>query len=150
MLYLDTSAFLKLYLKEHGSEAVQRLIAGQRHPLPVWEIQQMEMINAMRLKVFWKEISLAEAERQISLFKDRRRRGLYYQADIDRLELLETFERLSLQTVRNGGRTLDILHVACALVLGASQFLTFDAKQRLVARESGLEVPELPVEKATS
>ncbi len=42
---------------------------------------------------------------------------------------------------------VDTLHVACALVLGASQFLTFDAKQRLVARESGLEVP---VEKATS
>ena len=144
MLYLDTSAFLKLYLEEHGSEAVQQLIASQRHPLPVWEIQQMEMINAMRLKVFWKEISLAEAERQISLFKDRRRRGLYYQAEIDRLELSETFERLSLQTVRNGGRTLDILHVACALVLGASHFLTFDAKQRLVAQESGLAVPEFP------
>ena len=110
----------------------------------------MELINAMRLKVFWKEISLEEAERQISLFKGRRRRGLYYQAEIDRLELSETFERLSLQTVRNGGRTLDILHVACALVLGASQFLTFDAKQRLVARESGLEVPELPMGKATS
>ena len=149
MLYLDTSAFLKLYFKEHGSEAVQQLIASQRHPLPVWEIQQMEMINAMRLKVFWKEISLAEAERQISLFKDRRRRGLYYQAEIDRLELSETFERLSLQTMRNGGRTLDILHVACALVLGASHFLTFDAKQRLVARESGLEAPELPGGKAT-
>lgn len=144
MLYLDTSAFLKLYFKEHGSEAVQQLIASQRHPLPVWEIQQMEMINAMRLKVFWKEISLAEAERQISLFKDRRRRGLYYQAEIDRLELSETFERLSLQTMRNGGRTLDILHVACALVLGASHFLTFDAKQRLLAQESGLAVPEFP------
>jgi predicted nucleic acid-binding protein len=150
VLYLDTSAFLKLYLKEHGSEAVQRLVAGQRHPLPVWEIQQMELISALRLKVFWKEITLDEAERQISLFKDRRRRGLYYQVDIDRLELSETFERLSLQTVRNGGRTLDILHVACALVLGANHFLTFDAKQRLVARESGLEVPELPTGKATS
>jgi predicted nucleic acid-binding protein len=110
----------------------------------------MELISALRLKVFWKEITLDEAERQISLFKDRRRRGLYYQVDIDRLELSETFERLSLQTVRNGGRTLDILHVACALVLGANQFLTFDAKQRLVARESGLEVPELPTGKATS
>lgn len=126
------------------------MVAGQRHPLPVWEIQQMELINALRLKVFWKEITLDEAERQISLFKDRRRRGLYYQVDIDRLELSETFERLSLQTVRNGGRTLDILHVACALVLGANHFLTFDAQQRLVARESGLEVPELPTGKATS
>jgi predicted nucleic acid-binding protein len=45
--------------------------------------------------------------------------------------------------VRHGGRTLDLLHIACALVLGARQFLTFDAKQKLLARQAGLEAPEL-------
>jgi len=143
MLYLDTSALLKLYLNEQGSEPTQRLVAGQRHPLPVWEIQQMEFVNAMRLKVFWKDISPADADRQIELFKDRRRRGLYYHPEIDRLELAGAFERLSRKTMQTGARTLDILHVACALVLGARQFVTFDAKQTLVARQAGLEVPEL-------
>ena len=143
VLYLDTSALLKLYLKEKGSEATQRLVAGQRHPLPIWEIQQMEFLNALRLKVFWKEISLADAERQIGLFQDRRRRGLYYPPEIDRFELMETFDRLSSATVRHGGRTLDLLHIACALVLGARQFLTFDAKQKSLAHQAGLEVPEL-------
>ena len=150
MLYLDTSALLKLYLKEQGSLETQTLVAGQRHPLPVWEIQQMEFVNALRLKVFWKDLSPADAERQIDLFKERRRRGLYYHPEIDRLELTETFERLSRDTVHHGGRTFDILHVACALVLGARQFLTFDTKQSLVARQAGLEVPELLGSEASS
>jgi predicted nucleic acid-binding protein len=142
VLYLDTSALLKLYLKERGSAETQRLVAGQRHPLPVWEIQQMEFVNALRLKVFWKNLSPADADRQIDLFKDRRRRGLYYHPEIDRLELAENFERLSRETVRHGGRTFDVLHVACALVLGARQFVTFDTKQCLVACQAGLDVPE--------
>jgi predicted nucleic acid-binding protein len=142
VLYLDTSALLKLYLKERGSAETQRLVAGQRHPLPVWEIQQMEFVNALRLKVFWKDLSPADADRQIDFFKDRRRRGLYYHPEIDRLELAENFERLSRETVRHGGRTFDVLHVACALVLGARQFVTFDTKQSLVACQAGLDVPE--------
>jgi predicted nucleic acid-binding protein len=148
VLYLDTSALLKLYLKERGSAETQLLVAGQRHPLPVWEIQQMEFVNALRSKVFWKDLSPAEADRQIDLFKARRRRGLYYHPEIDRLELAETFERLSRETMHNGGRTFDVLHVACALVLGARQFVTFDTKQSLVARGAGLEVPELSPSKA--
>jgi predicted nucleic acid-binding protein len=142
VLYLDTSALLKLYLKERGSAETQRLVAGQRHPLPVWEIQQMEFVNALRLKVFWKDLSPADADRQIDLFKERRRRGLYYHPEIDRLELAENFERLSRETVRHGGRTFDVLHVACALVLGARQFVTFDTKQSLVACQAGLDVPQ--------
>ena len=57
MIYLDTSALLKLYLLEDGSVETQHWIACQSNPLPVWEIQHMEFLNAMRLKVFWKEIT---------------------------------------------------------------------------------------------
>lgn len=48
MLYLDTSALLKLYLRESGSEAVQARVAAQDLPLPVWEIQEAELVNALR------------------------------------------------------------------------------------------------------
>ena len=42
-----------------------------------------------------------------------------------------------------GGRTFDFVHVDCALVLGARQFVTFNTKQGLVARQAGLDVLEL-------
>jgi len=34
MIYLDTSAFMKLYLGENGSEEVHRLVVPQPDPLP--------------------------------------------------------------------------------------------------------------------
>lgn len=73
MLYLDTSALLKLYIREQGSEAVQTRVTSQDFPLPIWEIQEAELTNALRLKVFWKDITSEQAEGQIELFQRRRR-----------------------------------------------------------------------------
>ena len=42
-------------------------------------------------------------------------------------------------TARNGNRTLDILHVATAVHLGARIFLSFDARQQNLALPAGLE-----------
>ena len=51
-------------------------------------------------------------------------------------------ERLSeLYTEANGHRTMDILHVATAIELGAKVFLTFDGNQKKLAEAEGLVVP---------
>ncbi len=142
MLYLDTSALLKLYIREAGSEEVQARIVAQDQPLPVWEIQEMELTNALRLKVFWKDITAEQAETQLSLFHERRQRGLYVFPDLHRGELMNTFRRLSAETPRLGCRTLDILHVACAVQTGAKEFLTFDQRQRTLALHAGLHAPQ--------
>lgn len=138
MIYLDTSAFLKLYIREEGSEEVQARVMAQDHPLPVWDVLEAEFINALRLKVFWKEMAAEPAEAQIKLFQARLRRGNYFAADIRRGELMATYRRLSGETGRLGCRTMDILHVACALELRASVFLSFDARQVELARFAGL------------
>lgn len=145
MIYLDTSALIKLYIREAGSEAVQELVASQDEPLPVWELQEAELINALRLKVFWKDITKAQAEGQIELFEKRKRGGLYYFPEIRRPELMETFRRLSRLTPQLGCRTMDILHVACAVQLGAPIFVSFDARQRQLATRAGLPVAALPI-----
>ena len=138
MLYLDTSALLKLYIREAGSEAVQARVAAQDLPLPIWEIQEAELVNALRLKAFWKEITPGQAEGQIKHFEDRRRRGLYVFPEIQRGALMQTFRRLSEETPRLGCRTMDIFHVACALEIGASEFLSFDQRQNALATHAGL------------
>jgi predicted nucleic acid-binding protein len=143
MLYLDTSALLKLYIREQGSEAVQAKVASQDLPLPIWEIQEMELINALRLKAFWQEVTATQAEVQIELFQKRRRQGLYFFPDIDRPDLMNTFRQLSAETPRLGCRSMDILHVACAVEIAASEFLTFDQRQRSLALHAGLKVAEL-------
>jgi len=140
MLYLDTSALLKLYIRELGSEAVQACVAGQDQPLPIWEMQEAELINALRLKVFWKEITSAQANTQMELLSKRRRLGLYFFPEIQRSNLMDTFRRLSAETPRLGCRTMDIFHVACAVEIAATEFLTFDHRQRSLAAHAGLKV----------
>ncbi len=43
-----------------------------------------------------------------------------------------------------GPRSLDILHVASAVVLGTREFLAFDLRQGALARSAGLKTPKPP------
>jgi hypothetical protein len=59
-------------------------------------------------------------------------------------EILTEAERLSaVHTEKLGTRSLDILHVSSALVLGLPVFLTFDHRQIALAKATGLNVPAL-------
>ena len=50
-------------------------------------------------------------------------------------------EELSAQhTVKNGCRSLDVLHVATAVYLKSARFLTFDVNQAQLAKATGLIV----------
>jgi predicted nucleic acid-binding protein len=142
MLYLDTSAFLKLFVREAGSEQVQSLVVAQSEPLPVWEILEMELHNALQLKVFRGELDDVDAEHQYVLFQRRKAKGLYFVPEIRRAELMDDFRRLSALKPRLGGRTMDILHVACACQLGPKLFISFDHRQRKLAEAAGIPVQE--------
>lgn len=140
MIYFDTSALLKLYIREEGSEAVQKWIEAQDDPLPIWDFQYMELTNALRLKVFWGDISEPQADQLIQLFNQRLRKGQYFYPDIDRAKLRDSFCELTRETVRTGCRTMDILHVACALQLSPKHFISFDERQRRLALDAHLPV----------
>ena len=46
-----------------------------------------------------------------------------------------------LWTLEGGHRSFDILHVASALIFGATYFLTFDQNQARLASKVGMKVP---------
>jgi len=144
MLYLDTSALLKLFVREPGSDQVQTILESQDHPLPLWEIQRMELTNALWLKVFRKELAEPQAREQLALMRSREARGLYYFPDLARPALVEAFDTLSIYSAELGCRTLDVLHVACATTLEASLFVTFDNRQRQLAERAGLAISPNP------
>ena len=140
MIYLDTSALIKLYIHESGSAEVQALLASQSEPLAVWELHEMELVNALRLKVFWKEIGETDADTQIAHFNRRQSSGLYFMPEIGRSDLLDRYLQLSTHTPALGCRTLDILHVAAAVLLNTRLFMTFDQRQARLAALAGLTV----------
>ena len=47
---------------------------------------------------------------------------------------------LYLDTTHLGCRTLDILHVACAIEIAATRFMTFDQRQQKLATLAGLRI----------
>lgn len=113
---------------------------GQDEPLPIWELQEAEFVNALRLKVFWKDIELSESERLLEEFEIRKQRGFYFFPELDRSQVLPGFYKLSERTREFGCRTLDILHVNCALLIQAERFVSFDLRQCRLARLAGLNV----------
>ncbi len=53
---------------------------------------------------------------------------------------MRTCADTSFHTDRLGTRAIDLLHVACALLLESDMFLTFDARQSEPARSESLDV----------
>ena len=140
MIYLDTSAFIKLYLREEGSEEVHGVIVAQSDPLPVWYLTELEFTNALRFKVFLAEMTRAQTERLISLYIARKAAGQYYSPQLDPIALHEVSLRLTAQTPTTGCRSLDILHVAAARMIDAQLFVTADKRQASLAEAEGLAV----------
>lgn len=144
MIYLDTSAFIKLYLREEGSTEVHGLVVAQRDPLPVWNLMELEFVNALRFKVFLAEMTSEDADRLIELYRDRRRSGQYFAPHLDQVALHELCLRMTGRTAAMGCRALDILHVAAARLCNASLFITADKRQAALAEAEGSDVTLIP------
>lgn len=138
MIYLDTSAFIKLYLLENGSDWVNETITAQDDPLPFWFLHRVEMRNALNLKVFRGELKALEADRLIQLMTDRLRAGIYVTPQLDVADLGTIAAEFTVHTRPLGCRSLDILHVAAAHLIKPSRFITFDDRQRQLADRVGL------------
>ena len=107
-------------------------------------LTEIETVNALALRVFRNEISQLEADRSLSVFEADLRQGLFSRSDLP-ASAFEQAYRLSRQsTARLGVRTADLLHVAIALELAATEFFTFDLRQHKLCLEIGLPVNPLP------
>lgn len=137
MIYLDTSAFIKLYLHEVGSAEVHALVISQQEPLPVWSFMELEFLNALRFKVFLSEMSTDDVQHIISLYHDRKRGGQYFAPHLDPIALHELSLQMTERTPIIGCRALDILHVAAARLCDASAFVTADKRQAALAEVEG-------------
>jgi predicted nucleic acid-binding protein len=140
MIYLDSSAFIKLYLQEEGSSEVHNLVVAQQHPLPVWQLVELEFLNALKFKMFLSEMSREEVDRVTSLYRDRKRSGQYFVPHLDPIVMHELCVHMTERTPAIGCRALDILHVAAARLCGASVFITADKRQAALAEAEEWDV----------
>ena len=142
--YADTGFLCSLYAPDaHTSRAVKRMMR-QPLPLPVIWLHQLEFRNALRLRVFRREITPAQRDASLNALLSDRAAGVLAHLAPSLADVTMEAERLSaLHSETLGTRTLDILHVAAALVLGLPEFLAFDHRQQALAAAAGLHVPIL-------
>ena len=151
--YADTGFLCSLYAPDaHTRRAVARM-SRQTLPLPFTWLHQLELRNALRLRVFRSEITPAQRDASINAMLADLAAGVLAHAEPPLADLtLEAERQSALHSETLGTRSLDILHVAGAVVLGLSDFLTFDHRQRNLAQAAGLHVPlvKLPNPSKTS
>ena len=142
--YADTGFLCSLYAPDaHTQRAVVRM-ARQALPLPVTWLHQLEFRNALRLRVFRREITAAQRDASLNAMLADLAAGVLAHAAPPLSDLTIEAERLSvLHSESLGTRSLDILHVAGALVLGLPEFLACDRRQHALARAAGLKAPVL-------
>jgi predicted nucleic acid-binding protein len=137
--YIDTSALLKWYLPERGSEAFGAWIATQDEAR-ISVLTRVEVRATLARKQRNREISSADARRAADAFLADLDDGLFVVHTLDEPHWSEA-EAL-LQAVEDVAlRTLDALHLACARIEQARIFATADLKLAAAARLLGMQTP---------
>jgi len=137
-IYLDTSFVVSLYLNDrHSPEARQRIKSAP----PLWftPFHHAEWAHCLGQHMFRGELSLSEAQRMNARLEEHVSAGRWIS-----LPMPENAFELCADLARRYGaklglRTLDSLHVACALELKAERFWTFDQRQAKLARAVGIK-----------
>ncbi len=133
--YFDTSAWLKLYVREDGSDAARTL--AKRYRLFSSAILLTEAFSALRRKKEAREISAGVLRKLVRTMEE----------DLSAIEIVnlgsEVLARSQEVVLATPARTLDAIHIASALVVQnlaeiPITFITADRKQFDAARNLGL------------
>ncbi|HEX4141572.1 MAG TPA: type II toxin-antitoxin system VapC family toxin [Candidatus Methylacidiphilales bacterium] len=137
----DTSFLVSLYVRDAHNVAAHQLLSSLNGPLTLSLFNQFEFEQALRYMA-WRNLLTAQDVAQCqAAFAVDCNLGRLVVVHSNVASILNEARRLSAKhTMSEGHRTLDILQVAAALHLGATDFLTFDAGQRKLARTEGLKV----------
>ena len=139
--YADTGFLLSLHLPETTSAAAAAAMSSVSESLPVTRLVALEFRNALRLALFRKVLTEAERSRAWASFERDIANSLLEHTELDdNAVYVEAVSLCEQFTATIGVRTLDLLHVANARVLGRTEFLSLDKRQRALALASGLNV----------
>ncbi len=142
--YADTAFLVSLYTRDANTRAAVGRMKRQVAPLPWTWLHELEFRNAVRLRVFRREMEPDELAGALNDQRSDIEAGIYLAVTPAWSEVTRESERLSgIFTKTLGSRSLDVLHVSQAVVLGSKEFLTFDTRQAALAKAAGLKVPKL-------
>jgi len=147
MAFPDTSFLRALYRRQDNSPAAAACFEALPEALHVSGLLLFEFRQSLRFQVRLhgrdksKGHPRADCDRALADLQSDLDSGALVVVSADWPEVHLLAETLSKRhTIARGHRSLDVLHVATALRLGAREFLTFDANQRKLAAAEKLGV----------
>ncbi len=140
-IYADPSVLLKLYLNVPESHRVAIWRTKLGGALFVTHHGRVELVNGIALAAHRRMIDERAFTAALAAFDDDFEQGRYLQADLSWRAALNQAGALSRKhSATLGTRSLDVLHVACALELGLKTFVSYDTRQQKLARIAGLKL----------
>jgi predicted nucleic acid-binding protein len=143
----DTSYLCAMYVPQDNSAAAAAHYQTMPEVLHVSSLLLYEFRQSVRFQVWLqardktKGYPQSVAEAALGKLQSNMETGAIVVATVDWPDVHRLAETLSKRhTIAGGHRSLDLLHVATALHLGAREFLTFDANQRKLAGAEKLKV----------
>ncbi len=137
-IYADTSFLVSLYSFDRNSIEAAGGMNDIQLPLMLTALGELELVNALQLRVFRKEVSPPQVRVAYGAFHTDLRDGVLSMKPWPATTYAQALRLGQRWTAKLGTRTLDILHVASALALEADTFNTFDDRQKNLARAAGL------------
>ena len=142
--YADNRFLFSLYATDANSTKADAWRLANRAPLPFTAFHRLELRNALSLALFQQRLTLTEiqaawqeVENDCAVGLLVGRGGLWHRV------LVEAETYAINHTPLVGCRTLDVLHVATAKLIGTTEFCSFDTRQSTLAGRVGL-VPVIP------
>jgi len=96
-------------------------------------------MHSIAQQVRLRKVSPAQAQEVLANFQRDRESRVWVEVNLPERSFDRCIQLVQQYSVRVPMSTLDSLHVACALELGAERFWTFDERQRKLARAVGLK-----------
>jgi predicted nucleic acid-binding protein len=139
--YADTSFLARIYTPHADSTEALTWMQRAREALPFTPLHRHELRNAVRLRVFRREITVEQRKEALRQVDVDLADAILAHTTIPWTDTFREAENLAAaHTETLGVRSFDLLHVALAITLGATEFLTFDARQATLAEAAGLKV----------
>jgi predicted nucleic acid-binding protein len=142
--YFDSGVLIKSYIAEKVSAIADALILQTLEPIPFTHFHAIEIRTALRVKCARGELTDAQLKGALRDLQRDIDRGRLDRPAYELSVVFHKAEELSAKyAAATLARSLDILHVATAVVIGATQFISFDTRQAALASKAGLTLRTL-------
>jgi len=142
LTYADSGFVVSLYLTTEGTSAqARKVVKTAPKPVLLSPLSLLEIRNALNFGIHRGGIASGQRDAVLAEIETRIGNGFFRLVDASQSSIYSKAQELSNKhTPKVATRSLDLMHLAAALLSGSRTFLTFDKRQAKASSAEGLVV----------